>query len=176
MVMDGAMGDVLEVPWGGRVGGDMKDAGVGPALGFHPWVLRVDGGGAIDDKPVFMNAGRDGRDGDGPEVMGILGERDVLAELARGLDLGGLGGAKTEGDGAVGVEFGRLDRGRPLGARGLGGGLGFLCLEVGAGHDDGGEQQGELHGGIRAAGLGEGFIIAPWRAGGWGGYVRVPRG
>ncbi len=108
--MDGAMGDVLEIPGRGRLRGHVQDAGVRPSLGLHPWVLWINRREAIHDEPVLVDPCRDVGDRRRPQAR-ILRclvprQRRVLPELPRHLDLRRLGRTEPERDGAVGVELG----------------------------------------------------------------------
>jgi len=138
--VDDTVGDVLKVPWSGGMGGDVEDAGSGPALWFHGRIEGIDHRQAIDHEMVLMNTGFDVGKGDRPESLGVLHEVGVGTELAGDGDLIGLGRPQPEGDAAIGEKLGGNDGTGTSGGGFWGrvGGAGLLGgeREAGGGEDE----------------------------------------
>ena len=138
---DGAAGEV----GGGGPGIGPRDEESALAGGSEPGlefgVGGVGDGQSVDLEGVGVDIGLEGVGGDAPDALVVLLQGQALAQSGDE-DLGGLGGAKADGDFAIGGNLGGFD------GRGAapGGGGGRLGEGRGEGrYDDEGES--EMHGG-----------------------------
>lgn len=124
VLVDGAVGDVLEVVWEGRGPGQVEDAGARFAHGFDGGVGGIEQGDAIDDEAVLPDTRVDGAGGQRPDSVGVAVEGQALVGPLTGEgDLGGFWSAEAERHLAIGGDFGGAQRGWAVrGAGGFGGG------------------------------------------------------